>query len=46
VTGAVLTVSIWYNVTRDADGRPTGYDGYRAGDEMVRLSPMTSLTRT
>jgi hypothetical protein len=37
MSGAVLTVSIWHNVTRDAAGRPTGYDGYRAGDEMVRV---------
>lgn len=37
MTGAVLTVSIWHNITRDADGRSTGYDGYRAGDEMARV---------
>jgi hypothetical protein len=37
MTGAVLTVSIWHNVTRAAARRPTGYDGYRAGDEMVRV---------
>jgi hypothetical protein len=37
MTGAVLTVSIWHNVTRDAGGRPAGYDGYRAADEMVRV---------
>jgi hypothetical protein len=37
MTDAALTVSIWHNVTRDASGRPTGYDGYSAGDEMVRV---------
>lgn len=34
---ATITVTIWHNVTRDPDGRPTGYFGFRPGDQMVRV---------
>jgi len=34
---ATITVSIWHNVTRDSEGRPTGYFGFNPGDSMVRV---------
>jgi hypothetical protein len=34
----MITVTIFHNVARDGDGRPTGMlDGYQAGDPMVRV---------
>jgi hypothetical protein len=33
-----LTISIWHNVARDAQGRHTGFlDGFTPGDEMVKV---------
>ena len=34
---AVLTVSIWRNVTRDAEGRRSGFGGFTPGDQMVKV---------
>jgi hypothetical protein len=34
---AVLTVSIWHNVTRDAEGRHAGFGGFTPGDQMVKV---------
>jgi hypothetical protein len=34
---AMLTVSIWHNVTRDPEGRHTGFGGFTPGDEMVKV---------
>jgi hypothetical protein len=34
---AVLTVSIWHNVTRDAEGRHSGFGGFTADDQMVKV---------
>ena len=34
---ATVTVSVWHNVTRDSAGRPTGYFGFTAGDQMVKV---------
>ncbi|MDQ2876681.1 MAG: hypothetical protein M3Y33_18530 [Actinomycetota bacterium] len=34
---AVITVSIWHNVTRDGQGRRTGPGGLTPGDEMVKV---------
>jgi hypothetical protein len=34
---ATITVSIWHNVTRDAHGRRIGFDGFRPGDQMVKV---------
>ncbi len=34
---ATITVSIWHNVTRDAHGRRTGFDGFAPGDQMVKV---------
>jgi hypothetical protein len=34
---AMLTVSIWHNVTRDAEGRHTGFGGFAPGDHMVKV---------
>jgi hypothetical protein len=36
MTGTI-TVSIWHNVTRDPQGRHTGYTGFTPGDQMVRV---------
>jgi hypothetical protein len=33
----VLTVSIWHNVTRDAEGRHAGFGGFTPGDQMVKV---------
>ena len=34
----MITVTIFHNVARDGDGRPTGMlDGYQPGDPMVRV---------
>ena len=34
----MITVTIWHNVARDGEGRPTGMlDGYRPGDQVVRV---------
>ncbi len=34
----MITITIFHNVARDGDGRPTGMlDGYRPGDAMVRV---------
>ena len=34
----MITVTIWHNVARDGEGRPTGMlDGYRPGDPVVRV---------
>ena len=34
----MITVTIWHNVARDAQGRHTGmFDGYQPGDPMVRV---------
>jgi hypothetical protein len=33
----VLTVSIWHNVTRDAEGRHSGFGGFTPGDQMVKV---------
>ena len=34
----MITVTIWHNVARDGEGRPTGMlDGYQPGDPMVRV---------
>jgi hypothetical protein len=34
----MITVTIFHNVARDGDGRPTGMlDGYRPGDPVVRV---------
>jgi hypothetical protein len=33
----MLTVSIWHNVTRDAEGRRTGFGGFAPGDQMVKV---------
>jgi hypothetical protein len=33
----MITITIFHNVARDGDGRPTGMlDGYQSGDPMVR----------
>jgi hypothetical protein len=33
-----ITVTIWHNVARDQDGRPTGMlEGYQPGDPVVRV---------
>jgi hypothetical protein len=37
MTGVVLTVSIWHNVTRDPEGRHAGFAGFTPGDEMVKV---------
>ena len=34
---ARLTVSIWHNVTRDPEGRHTGFGGFTPGDQMVKV---------
>jgi hypothetical protein len=34
---AVLTVSIWHNVTRDPQGRHAGFGGFTPGDQMVKV---------
>ena len=34
---AMLTVSIWHNVTRDPEGRHTGFGGFTPGDQMVKV---------
>ena len=34
---AMLTVSIWHNVTRDPQGRHTGFGGFTPGDQMVKV---------
>jgi hypothetical protein len=34
---AILTVSIWHNVTRDPEGRHTGFGGFTPGDQMVKV---------
>ena len=34
---AMLTVSIWHNVTRDSEGRHTGFGGFTPGDQMVKV---------
>jgi hypothetical protein len=34
---ATVTVSVWHNVARDSAGRPTGYFGFTAGDQMVKV---------
>jgi hypothetical protein len=34
----MITVTIWHNVARDGEGRPTGMlDGYQPGDPVVRV---------
>jgi hypothetical protein len=33
---AMVTVSVWHNVTRDSAGLPTGYFGFTPGDQMVK----------
>ena len=34
----MITVTIWHNVARDGQGRPTGMlDGYQPGDPVVRV---------
>ena len=33
----VLTVSIWHNVTSDAEGRHTGFGGFTPDDQMVKV---------
>jgi len=34
----MITITIWRNVARDHEGRPTGMlDGYQPGDPMVRV---------
>ncbi len=34
----MITVTIWHNVARDGEGRPTAMlDGYRPGDPVVRV---------
>jgi hypothetical protein len=34
----MITVTVFHNVARDGDGRPTGMlDGYQPGDPMVRV---------
>lgn len=34
---AMLTVSIWHKVTRDPQGRHTGFGGFTPGDQMVKV---------
>jgi hypothetical protein len=34
---AMLTVSIWHNVTRDPEGRHAGFGGFTPGDQMVKV---------
>ena len=34
---ATLTASIWHNVTRDAEGRHTGFGGLICGDQIVKV---------
>jgi hypothetical protein len=34
---AILTVSNWHNVTRDAGGRHAGFGGFTPGDQMVKV---------
>jgi len=34
----MITITIFHNVARDGDGRPTGMlDGYQTGDPVVRV---------
>jgi hypothetical protein len=45
---AMLTVSIWHNVTRDPEGRHAGFGGFTPGDQMVKVftydTPATGLS--
>jgi hypothetical protein len=34
---AMLTISIWHNVTRDPEGPHTGFSGFTPGDQMVKV---------
>jgi hypothetical protein len=34
---AMLTISIWHNVTRDPEGRHAGFGGFTPGDQMVKV---------